>query len=309
MKKRINIWFHYGNTSNIKELAIHKSVIGFALFIGFSAIGVASLIGYDYFQLKKTSYDAIILSQTIHKQYNEIKNQRTQIQSFAVKIEALKKQIDNLSKFEDKVRLIADIKQTSDSSGLIGIGGIPNNKLDKNIPLEQKHNNLMREMHQQINKTTFAAKKQGLDFDDLIKQLEQKRNYLASTPSIRPVDGGWITSKFGYRKSPFTGKKEFHSGLDISNRIGTKVIAPADGRISYAAGKMYIGNMVIIDHGYGLNTRYGHLQKMLVRPGQKVKRGDVIALLGNTGQSTGPHVHYEIQLNGTPVNPLNYILN
>ncbi|MBU0462760.1 MAG: M23 family metallopeptidase [Proteobacteria bacterium] len=309
MKKRIKIWFHSGNTSNIKEFAIHKSVIGFALFIGFSAIGVASLIGYDYFQLKKTSYDAIILSQTINKQHNEIKNQRTQIQSFAVKIEALKKQVDNLSKFEDKVRLIADINQTSDSSGLIGIGGIPKNELGPDIPLGKKHNNLMREMHQQINQTSLAAKKQGLDFEDLIKQLEQKRNYLASTPSIRPVNGGWITSKFGYRTSPFTGQKDFHSGIDISNRSGTEIIASADGRISYAARKMYIGNMVVIDHGHGLNTRYGHLKKILVKEGQKVKRGDVIALLGNTGQSTGPHVHYEIQLNGTPVNPLNYILN
>jgi len=308
MNKRIQIWFHSNTTSGIKELSIHKTILRFILFIGFSAIGAASLIGYDYFKLKNTSLNAFILSQTIHQQQAEIKNQRTQIQSFAGKIEALKKQVDNLSKFEDKIRLIADIEQNSDSSGLIGIGGIQNNNLDTDIPLEKKYNNLMREMHQQINQTSLAAKKQGLDFDDLIKQLEQKRNYLASTPSIRPVEG-WITSKFGYRKSPFTGQKDFHSGIDISNRIGTKIIATADGRISYAARKMYFGNLVVIDHGNSLDTRYGHLKKILVKQGQKVKRGDVIALLGNTGQSTGPHVHYEVHLNGTPVNPLKYILN
>jgi len=308
MKKRIKIWLHSGTSSRIKEFTIHKTLLALVLFIGFSLVGVASLIGYDYFQLKKTSHNAILLSQTIHQQHNEIKNQRAQIQSFADEIEALKKQVDALLKFEDKVRMIADISQTSDSSGLIGIGGIPEDVLDPDIPLEKKHNTLMREMHQQINQTDFAAKKQALDFGTLIKQLEEKRNRLASTPSIKPVDG-WITSKFGNRKSPFTGQKEFHSGLDISNKSGTKIVATADGRISYAAKKMYIGNLIVIDHGNGWITKYGHLKKILVKSGQKIKRGDVIGLIGNTGRSTGPHVHYEVRMNGTPVNPLNYILN
>ncbi len=308
MRKRIKIWFHSGATSDIREFSIHKTILGFIILVVISAIGGVSFIGYDYLRIKKISFNNIVLNQTIIKQNNEIKSQRTQIQSFAGEIEVLKKQVDNLSIFEDKVRLIADIQQTSDSSGLIGIGGIPRDELDQDIPLEEKHNNLMREMHQQVNQTNLAAKKQALDFENLIKMLEQKRNLLASTPSIRPVDG-WITSKFGYRKSPFTGRKEFHSGLDISNKSGTKIIATANGRISYAARKMYIGNLIVIDHGHGRVTKFGHLKKIMVKPGQQVKRGDVIALLGNTGRSTGPHVHYEVRINGTPVNPLKYILN
>jgi murein DD-endopeptidase MepM/ murein hydrolase activator NlpD len=308
MRKRIKIWFHTGATSDIREFSIHKVILWFLLLIGISGMGGASFIGYDYVRVKKIVFNTIVLNQTIHEQDKEISNQRTQIQSFAGKIEGLKKQIDNLSKFEDQVRLIADIKQTSDSSSLIGIGGIPKDELDPDIPLEKKHNNLMREMHQQTNQINFAAKKQALDFEDLIKRLEEKRNLLASTPSIKPIQG-WITSKFGYRNSPFTGQKEFHSGIDISNKIGTKILATANGRISYAARKMYIGNLVVIDHGHGKITRYGHLKKILVKQGQRVKRGDVIALLGNTGRSTGPHVHYEVRINGTPVNPLNYILN
>ena len=308
MKKRIKIWFHSGATSDIKEFSIHKAALGFITLIGISAIAGASFIGYDYLQLKKISFNTDILNQTVIEQNNEIKNQRSQIQSFASEIETIKKQVNTLSIFEDKVRLIADIKQTSDSSGLIGIGGIPRDDLDQDIPLEKKHNNLMREMHQQVAQTNLAAKKQALDFEHLIKMLEKKRNLLASTPSIRPVDG-WITSKFGYRKSPFTGRKEFHSGLDISNKSGTKIVATANGRISYAARKMYIGNLVVIDHGHGRVTKFGHLKKILVKQGQQVKRGDVIALLGNTGRSTGPHVHYEVRINGTPVNPLKYILN
>ena len=308
MKKRIKIWFHAGSTSDIREFSIPKILLLLTLFIIIGAIGGASYIGYDYLQLKKILFNTIVLNQTITQQNNEIKSQRSQIQNFAGEIEILKKQVDNLSIFEDKVRLIADIKQTSNSSGLIGIGGIPKDDLDQEIPLEQKHNNLMREMHNQVTQTNIAAKKQALDFEHLIKKLEEKRNLLASTPSIRPVDG-WITSRFGYRKSPFTGRKEFHAGLDIANKSGTQIIATANGRVSYAARKMYIGNLVVIDHGHGRVTKFGHLKKILVKQGQKVKRGEVIGLIGNTGRSTGPHVHYEVRINGTPVNPLKYILN
>ncbi len=308
MRKKIKIWFHSGNTSDIKEFSIRKTVLIFFLLLMLSTTGGLSFLGYDYVQLKKQSFDNYALNEAISKQNHEIKSQRIQIQSFATDIEIIKKQVSNLSEFEDKVRLIADIQQTSNSSGLIGIGGIPKESLEQDIPLEQKHNTLIREMHKQVDQTTQAAKQQSLSFEDLIKELETKRNILASTPSIKPVDG-WITSRFGYRKSPFTGRKEFHSGLDIANKSGTKVIATADGVVSFASRKMYIGNMVIIDHGHGRVSKFGHLKKLLVKQGQHVKRGDAIALLGNTGRSTGPHVHYEIKINGTPVNPLKYILN
>ncbi|MCP4719379.1 MAG: peptidoglycan DD-metalloendopeptidase family protein [Desulfobacteraceae bacterium] len=308
MRKRIKIWFHSGSNSNIREISIPKLGLIFFILLAMVGGGSLSFLGYDYYRLKAISFNNNTLTQTIDSQSNEIQSQRDQIQAFARNIEVLKSQVDNLAKLEGKVRLIADIEKTGNSSGLIGIGGIPENDLAQDIPLEARHNSLIREMHQQVNQTTLAAKQQVLNFDDLIGQLEKKRNLLASTPSIKPVDG-WITSKFGYRKSPFTGKRTFHTGLDISNKTGTKIIATADGKISYADRKMYIGKLVVIDHGYGRVTKYGHLQKILVKPRQKVKRGDVIGLLGNTGKSTGPHVHYEVRINNAPVNPLKYILN
>ncbi len=308
MKKRIKIWFHSGSTSDIKEITVHKAVLGFAFLTIIFAVAGVSFVGYDYYSLKMESFNNVVLTQTINKQNSEIKSQRSQIQSFADKIEILKNSVGNLSKFEEKVRLIADIKQTSGSSGFIGIGAIPQGELDVDIPLEENHNTLIREMHERVGQIDHAVKTQALDFTNLIKELEQKRNLLASTPSIRPVHG-WTSSKFGYRKSPFTGQREFHAGLDIASKSGTELIATANGRISYAAKKMYIGNLIIIDHGFGRVTKYGHLKKILVKRGQKVKRGDVIGLIGNTGRSTGPHVHYEVRINGTPVNPLKYILN
>jgi murein DD-endopeptidase MepM/ murein hydrolase activator NlpD len=308
MKKRIKIWFHSGSNSNIREISIHKWLLVFLVLLVMGGGGSLSYMGYDYYRLKTISFHNNSLTQALDSRRNEIQNQRNQIQAFARNIEVLKGQVDNLSKLEGQVRLIADIKKTGESSGLIGIGGIPENDLDQDIPLDARHNNLIREMHQQVDQTTLAAKQQVLNFEDLIKHLDKKRNLLASTPSIRPVDG-WITSKFGYRKSPFTGKKSFHSGLDISNKSGTKIISTANGKVSYAAPKIHFGNLIIIDHGYGRVTKYGHLKKILVKKGQKVKRGEVIALLGNTGKSTGPHVHYEVRINGAPANPLKYILN
>ena len=308
MKKRIKIWFHSSSDSNIREISIHKLGVLSFLFLAVGAIGSLAYMGVDYHRLKRIAFNNKTLTQTIESNRNEIRSQRDQIQAFARNIESLKGNVDNLTKLEEKVRLIADIQKTGDSSGFIGIGGIPENDLDQDIPLDARHNNLIREMHEQVNQTALVTKQKVVNFEDLIKQLEKKKNLLASIPSIRPVKG-WITSKFGYRKSPFTGKRTFHSGLDISNRVGTKVIATADGKVSYAAQKMYFGNLVVIDHGYGKVTKYGHLQKILVKSGQRVKRGDVVALLGNTGQSTGPHVHYEVRINNAPVNPLKYILN
>lgn len=308
MKKRIKIWFHSGSDSNIREISIHKLGVLSFLLLAMGVGGSLVYMGIDYHRLKTIAFNNTILTRTIESNSNEIQNQRNQIQAFAKNIEALKNNVVNLTKLEDKIRLIADIQKTGDSSGFIGIGGIPENNLDQDIPLDAKHYNLIREMHEQVNQTTRVTKQQVLSFEDLIKRLEKKKNYLASTPSIRPVQG-WLTSGFGYRKSPFTGKQDFHSGLDISNKEGTKVIATANGTVSYAAQKMYFGNLVVIDHGYGKITKYGHLQKILVASGQRVKRGDVVALLGNTGQSTGPHVHYEVRINNVPINPIKYILN
>jgi murein DD-endopeptidase MepM/ murein hydrolase activator NlpD len=163
-------------------------------------------------------------------------------------------------------------------------------------------------MHEQVDQLHTASINQSQGFETLFKYLNDQQNLLASTPAVRPCQG-WTTSRFGYRKSPFTGRREFHKGLDIANRIDSPIIATADGVIAYSGAKGLFGKMVAIDHGHGMVTRFGHINKILVKRGQAVKRGDIIALMGNTGRSTGPHVHYEIHLNGIPVNPEKYILN
>jgi murein DD-endopeptidase MepM/ murein hydrolase activator NlpD len=142
---------------------------------------------------------------------------------------------------------------------------------------------------------------------DQYELLADQKSFLAALPTRKPAIG-YFTSGFGVRRSPFGGKNKMHEGLDIANRAGTPIRAPADGTVVFADTKSGYGQTVVLDHGYGLETLYGHTRKILVKKGQKVHRGDVIALLGSTGRSTGPHVHYEVHVHGTPVDPLSYLL-
>ena len=136
-----------------------------------------------------------------------------------------------------------------------------------------------------------------------------KRNALAAaTPSIWPAHG-WITSRVGHREDPITGAHDFHPGLDISADYGSPVYATADGTVSQAEVQGGYGRLIVLDHGYGLESRYGHLSRFKVRTGENVKRGDVLGYVGSTGRSTGSHLHYEVRVNGRLLNPLQLLLN
>ena len=135
-----------------------------------------------------------------------------------------------------------------------------------------------------------------------------RRNEVAqATPSIWPAMG-WLTSGFGSRQDPFTGRPDSHPGLDISGNMGDSVFATADGRVATAARTGDYGNLVVIEHAFGLTTRYGHLSRIAVAPGAEVKRGAVIGYVGSTGRSTSSHLHYEVWANGRPVNPLKLLV-
>lgn len=127
-----------------------------------------------------------------------------------------------------------------------------------------------------------------------------------SSPNLWPVDGP-ITGSFGERIDPFNGEGAFHSGVDIGSEYGRPVIAPADGVVTFADFLGGYGKAVMVDHGHGISTRYGHLSGFAVAPGQQVHRGDVIGYVGLSGRSTGPHLHYEVRINDTPVNPYKYL--
>lgn len=143
----------------------------------------------------------------------------------------------------------------------------------------------------------------GSRLDSVRDSVERRHALAAATPSVWPV-AGWLSSYYGTRKDPFTKDKDFHPGLDISADYGQPVVATADATVSAAGPNGAYGNMVMLDHGFGIVTKYGHLSRIAVADGQPVKRGDVIGYVGSTGRSTGSHLHYEIWMNGRLTDPM-----
>jgi len=126
-------------------------------------------------------------------------------------------------------------------------------------------------------------------------------------PSLAPVDGGWLSSSYGWRIDPFTGQKSFHEGLDFPTETGTPIVAAASGKVVFADVHPQYGKMIEIDYGNGLLTRYAHCSMLLVKEGDLVVRGQRVAAVGSTGRATGPHLHFEVRLNGVPQNPARFL--
>lgn len=309
MRKHYTLLIIDDKGSPIREMLFSKRF--FWLTIATLLVTVAGLVAglshYSRMQHKLT--DASHLQFLVEQKQADLENQRRQIQAFAENINDLKANVLALGDFEHKVRILANLehKDSQESFFSIGGGSVPEN-LDTGLELKEDHGRLMRAMHTQLNQVQQATAVQQKSFASLMDGLKDKRSLLAATPSLRPAKG-WVSSEFGYRVSPFTGRRELHRGMDIANHKGTPIIAPADGVVTHAENQWLIGNMVAIDHGYGMVTRYGHLDKFLVKKGERIQRGQKIALMGNTGRSTGPHVHYEVRLNGVPVDPRKYILD
>ena len=159
-----------------------------------------------------------------------------------------------------------------------------------------------------LDKLSAEATRQEQSLQELQAYFADQKSLLASTPSTWPVRG-WVTSDFGQRLDPYTADRVMHQGLDIAGPHGKDVNSPSDGTVVFAGLEGGYGNVLVIDHGYGIKTRYGHLAEIKVKAGDKVKRGQVVAAIGNTGRSTGPHLHYEVRVNGLPQNPRKFILD
>ena len=171
---------------------------------------------------------------------------------------------------------------------------------------------LAKQVYEQSYEVLEITRIYNASYDTILKLSQQKDLLMRAMPIIMPVDRRRISirSGFGWRRDPFTKGYRFHQGLDLAGRIGTPIYATADGLVldPYANSSMSgYGKVVVINHGFGYQTLYGHLSKILVKPGDKVKRGQIIGHMGSTGRSKGPHLHYEIHYKGTPVNPINYL--
>ena len=263
----------------------------------FAAIIVA--IAFQYVDSPKE----ILLQQeneTLRENYSLLKNRTDQLQQQMAELE---------NRDNDVYRAIFEATPVPDSARLKAMAK------SKEVQLVQSmgEHELVQSITGQLNTLTLRAAYQQKSFDDIDVMIKNKEKLLAAIPAIQPVsdkDLRHIASGFGYRIDPVYKITKFHAGLDFAATQGTPIYATADGTVkeaSYDAGGY--GNHVVINHGYGYETLYGHMVRIKARGGQKIKRGEVIGWVGSTGKSTGPHCHYEVHKSGQPVDPVYFFYN
>jgi hypothetical protein len=250
-----------------------------------------------------------------HRLYHdsaELREQNVHLLGEVKDLETLRHSMEQIQKDEGVIRNFLGVDGGQEEGGGLGQGGEPSpdlSTIDVNDAMT-----ISRTLLPTDNQSSSIAKKaQQLQtsLQKLAEIMRDQRQLLDSTPSIVPLktDKYWFSSSFGWRRSPFTGVKEFHNGMDIVSHKGTPIIAPAHGMVSKKSKHRYLGKYLRLDHGRGVTTTYGHLSSWNVERGQQVKRGEVIAYMGNTGRSNGTHLHYTVKVKNRAVNPFHYILN
>lgn len=315
-----------------QKISVSFSKLKFYIFIASFVVFILAAGFIDYFGL---------LLQSNENKKLKIENAQLikQFQLVESKVSSLENSLERVKSFTTKLKLITNV-EAEDRVLKLTMGPKPaaGQKIEDYEPMDQRASPSSLAAQDQAfqpvqavneNKGEVSVEKSDRDYASLVvridkavretqlkeqsvielwESLSERQSLLNATPNIKPARG-WLTSGFGYRLNPFTGKNAMHAGLDIAAAPGSPVYAPADGMVIFASYDESYGKLVSIDHGYGVTTRFGHNSQIYVHVGQKVSKWDVIAAVGNTGRSTGPHCHYEVRINGTPVDPINYILD
>lgn len=217
--------------------------------------------------------------------------------------------LDRVERFDQKLRAITLLSDPERHLAIGPVGAV--DAEDQESPSAQAM--LAGEMEDplalrgKLDALSAEAARQEASLQELQAYFDDQKSLLASTPSVWPTRG-WVTSDFGHRLDPFTAERIMHKGLDIATSHGAPVTAPSDGTVIFAGMESGYGKVLVLDHGYGVKTRYAHLSAIDVKVGDRVARGSKMAAVGNTGRSTGPHLHYEVRVNGMPENPRKFIL-
>jgi murein DD-endopeptidase MepM/ murein hydrolase activator NlpD len=282
--------------TNFKTLTFSKKAM--KILIGGAAAGLLVLLFIltDYFSM---SY----IRAKYKKLSHESAEQKEKIANYEISIQQLKTAIASYENYAKKLNIMMGFKSADVIKGEPGIGSGGPGPGESEEPAPDPQSISLGAIQNLTRKAESVEKNLG----SLVSIVESQAAKLSTTPSIWPAQG-WVSSPMGYRIDSFTGKMAFHRGLDIATNPGNPVVATADGTVLEANFDKFFGNTVVLSHGNGLVTQYGHMIRSIVKPGQKVKRGDQIGFVGKTGKASGPHLHYEVRINGKAVNPYNYIL-
>jgi murein DD-endopeptidase MepM/ murein hydrolase activator NlpD len=231
---------------------------------------------------------------------------RSQILLVQEKVAHIQSTLDRVERFDAKLRTAVTHLQDPERNLAIGPVGAAEPALEAMAPTPAARENLAA-LPGRLASLESEAARQEASLRELQEYFDDQKSLLASTPSIWPTRG-WVTSDFGVRLDPYSADRSMHQGLDIATPHGQPVVTPSDGTVVFNGTEGGYGKVLVVDHGYGVKTRYGHLAEVHVRLGERVVRGQKVAAVGNTGRSTGPHLHYEVRVNGIPENPRKFVL-
>jgi murein DD-endopeptidase MepM/ murein hydrolase activator NlpD len=281
-------------TGVVRRLTVSRRTIAFSLTV---LLGVPSLVALGSRGADVAELEALRgLNETLRLENDSYREATGEL---TTQISALQSALGELSREAELdpatrqaiERLPAVVRSRAAGGSPIGAGGaLPSGASEKQVP--ESTFGILRDLLGSLQSRLETVR----------SRIETDQALARSTPSLYPI-AGWLTSAFGTRKDPFTGQPDFHSGIDLSANRGTPIKATADGTVRSAAYQGNYGNAVVLDHGFGLATRYGHMSGFRVRAGQKVRRGEVIGYVGSTGRATSAHLHYEILHNDQPINP------
>lgn len=300
IKKKYQVLIFKNNTGKCSTYTLHLWAC--LLLVG---VFVASL-GMNIYFFQNFQENAILQARLQNAQ-ESLLDQQNQFLTLTEKLKSVESQLANVSDFNAKIRVMANL-DPGYTPTVTSMGGTERGDFTEQYLTSHRQELLVRKMHNFLEQLQTETRLEELQQEELLAVLRSNQNFFASTPSVWPMEG-FVTSGFGYRSSPFTGRREFHSGLDISSPTGTPVYATAKGQVIFAGKDGAYGLTVIIDHGSGIATSYSHLHSIVAKTGQSVSRGELVGHVGSTGRTTGPHLHYEVRLNGIPVDPKRYILN
>ena len=229
---------------------------------------------------------------------------RRQLVGMNQRLTDFNQQLGELYGEDDRLRILADIPKIDEDVRQVGIGGIVSPEVSMTHDDET-----VSKLIFDLDKIERELRLQRASFTEIKKQFIEKADLIDHTPSIRPIDSGYLSSRFGMRRDPFNGRRTHHNGIDYSVERGTPIMATANGKVIFAKRTPGLGKLVIIEHGYGFRTAYGHMNRILVKKGQTVERWQKIGEVGSTGRSTAPHLHYEVHIDRKATDPRDYIFD
>ena len=293
--------YFYFSKSSLKFIEI-KNFKSKALAVLISgAFILTSLFIIAYFFIGRY-FDSNLTSAALKQENDELKKK---LEEISVSYQNLRAGIDSLSILKSELRNTANLEPISSDERMLGIGGNEEFYFSKFITSDFKVENALKLVDEMIRKFEFEKDQ----LTQIQQQIDLNNELFECIPAIKPTEGDYSIGGFGMRKHPILGVRKFHSGLDINNNYGTPVYAPGNGKVISVGRQSGYGLVVEIEHGFGYKTIYAHLSKSLVKKGQLVKRGQKIAKSGNSGLSSGPHLHYEVHHFGKKLNPVDFFFD